>query len=102
VAPLAVAAQGGVLVTESSTLSILSQTLIVIAEISAPILLVALVVGLVISIFQAVTQVNESTLSYVPKIAAIAAVLIIAGPWMLQTLLDYATRIFSSLPNLVQ
>ena len=87
--------------SESSTLTVLQQTLWTVAQLSLPILLTALVVGLTISILQAVTQVNEMTLSYVPKIAAIALVLIIAGPWMMQTLLDFAAQIFSSLPNMV-
>ncbi len=88
--------------SQSATLTILQQTLWLVAQISAPILLTALAVGLVISLFQAVTQINEMTLSYVPKIIAIAIVLIVAGPWMLQTLLDFTARLFSSLPSFVQ
>ncbi|HKD76944.1 MAG TPA: flagellar biosynthesis protein FliQ, partial [Ktedonobacterales bacterium] len=87
--------------TQSSTLTVLEQTLWTIAQLSAPILITALVIGLVISLIQAVTQINEQTLSYVPKIIGIALVLIIAGPWMLQTLLDFTARLFSSLPSLV-
>jgi flagellar biosynthetic protein FliQ len=87
--------------SESAALTVLQQTLWLVAQLSLPILLTALVVGLAISILQAVTQVNEMTLSYVPKIAAIALVLIIAGPWMLQTLLDFTAQLFTSLPNLI-
>jgi flagellar biosynthetic protein FliQ len=88
--------------SQSSALSVLQQTLWTVAKLSGPILAAALVVGVVISLFQAVTQVNEMTLSYVPKIIAIALVLVLAGPWMLQTLLDFTSNLFSSLPTLVQ
>lgn len=88
--------------SQTAVLTVLQQTLWTVAELSGPILLTALVIGVVISLFQAVTQINEMTLSYVPKIIAIALVLMLAGPWMLQTLLDFAARIFSSLPTLVQ
>lgn len=87
--------------SQSATLTILEQALWTVAQVSGPILLTALVVGLIISLIQAVTQVNEMTLSYVPKIIAIAVVIVIAGPWMLQTLLDFTTHLFSSLPTLV-
>jgi flagellar biosynthesis protein FliQ len=93
--------KAGTPMTQSSTLTVLEQTLWTIAQLSAPILLTALVIGLVISLIQAVTQINEQTLSFVPKIIGIALVLIIAGPWMLQTLLDFTARLFSSLPSLV-
>ena len=88
--------------SQTTVLTILQQTLWVVAELSGPLLLTALVIGVVISLFQAVTQVNEMTLSYVPKIIAIGLVLVLAGPWMLQTLLDYTARLYSSLPTLVQ
>ena len=60
--------------------------------VAAPVLLVVLVVGLVVSMFQAVTQINEATLTFVPKLVAAVAVLAIAGPWMLSTLVDYIQR----------
>ena len=88
--------------SQSAVLTVLQQTLWAVAKLSGPILLAALVVGVVISLFQAVTQVNEMTLSYVPKIIAIGLVLVIAGPWMLQTLLDFTSNLLSSLPSLVQ
>ncbi len=69
--------------------------------ISAPLLLTALVVGLIISIFQAATQLNEATLQFVPKLVAMFLVLIIAGPWILQTLIDYIQRLFNSIPQLI-
>ena len=68
---------------------------------SGPLLLVALVVGLLISIFQAATSLNETTLSFVPKVLAMFATLIIAGPWMLQTAVDFIPRLFSAIPQLI-
>jgi flagellar biosynthetic protein FliQ len=69
--------------------------------VSAPLLLVALGVGLIISIFQAATQINESTLSFIPKLIGIFAALVIAGPWMLTVMLDYMRQVFSSIPAMV-
>jgi flagellar biosynthetic protein FliQ len=68
---------------------------------AAPLLLVALVTGLVISLFQAATQINEMTLSFIPKLLAVFATLVIAGPWMLATVLDYMRNLFNSIPQLV-
>jgi flagellar biosynthesis protein FliQ len=69
--------------------------------VSAPILVVVLVVGLVISILQAATQIHESTLSFVPKLVAAVAVLAFAGPWMLTTLVEYIQRTLQSIPAAV-
>ncbi len=77
------------------------QAMTTMLMVSAPVLLVVLVVGLVVSIFQAATQINESTLSFVPKIVAAVAVLAIAGPWMLATLVEYLQRTLKSLPSMV-
>lgn len=67
----------------------------------APLLLVALVTGLLISLFQAATQINEMTLSFIPKLLAVFATLVIAGPWMLGLVLDYMRNLFSTIPQLV-
>jgi flagellar biosynthetic protein FliQ len=69
--------------------------------ISAPLLLTALIVGLLISIFQAATQINEMTLSFIPKLIAMFFVLIISGQWMIGLMTDYMLRLFSSIPMLV-
>jgi flagellar biosynthetic protein FliQ len=69
--------------------------------VSAPVLLIVLVVGLVVSVFQAATQINEATLSFVPKIVAAVAVLAIAGPWMMTTLVEYLQRVLQSIPSAV-
>ncbi|OUL99246.1 flagellar biosynthesis protein FliQ [Variovorax sp. JS1663] len=87
--------------TPESVMSIGSQAIHVSLLLGAPLLLVALVVGLVISIFQAATQINEATLSFIPKLLAVFAVLVIAGPWMLGQMLDYIRTLFSSIPQLV-
>ena len=67
----------------------------------APLLMVALVTGLIISLFQAATQINEMTLSFIPKLLAVFATIVIAGPWMLYTVLDYMRNLFTSIPQLV-
>ena len=68
---------------------------------SAPLLLAALVIGLIISIFQAATQINEQTLSFIPKLVGMFLVLILAGPWMLQMMVDYIRRLFESIPQII-
>jgi len=68
---------------------------------AAPLLLVALVTGLLISLFQAATQINEMTLSFIPKLLAVFATIVIAGPWMLGTILDYMRTLFTSIPQMV-
>jgi flagellar biosynthetic protein FliQ len=77
------------------------QGLTVLLMVSAPVLLVVLAVGLVVSIFQAATQINEATLSFVPKIVAAVAVLGIAGPWMMSTLVEYLQRTLQAIPAAV-
>jgi flagellar biosynthetic protein FliQ len=69
--------------------------------VSAPLLLVALVIGLVVSIFQAATQINEATLSFIPKLVGVFLALIIAGPWMLSVMLDYMRQVFTGIPGMV-
>ena len=68
---------------------------------SAPLLLAALVIGLIISIFQAATQINEATLSFVPKLIAIFITLILAGPWMITLMTDYMRRLYESIPGII-
>jgi flagellar biosynthetic protein FliQ len=84
--------------TPESVMSIAHQAMYVGLLLAAPLLLVALVVGLVVSLFQAATQINESTLSFIPKLMAVVLTLVIAGPWMLETLLDYMRHVFTITP----
>ena len=69
--------------------------------VSAPLLLIALIIGLVVSIFQAATQINEATLSFIPKLVGIFVALVIAGPWMLSTMLDYMRQVFTGIPGMI-
>ena len=84
-----------------AVLTLVQQALFVTALVAAPLLLTALIVGLVVSIFQAATQINEMTLSFIPKLVAMFAVLVFAGPWILATLVDYVQRLFGSIPQLI-
>jgi flagellar biosynthetic protein FliQ len=85
----------------ATVLTLGEQALQLTMLLCAPLLLTALVVGLVVSVFQAATQINEMTLSFIPKLVAMFAVLIVAGPWMLSMLVDYMQRLFSSIPQMI-
>ncbi len=82
-------------------LAMSQEMLITAAMVAAPVLGVALVVGLAISIFQVVTQIQEMTLTFVPKIMAVVGVFFVCGPWMLQTLLTFATNLITNIPNII-
>ncbi len=69
---------------------------------AAPMLIVAMIVGLLVGVIQALTQINEVTLSFVPKILAIFAALALTGPWLISTMLTYTTDLFNSLPSMVR
>ena len=75
------------------------EALLMLLMISAPVLATALAVGLLVSLFQAVTQIHEATLAFVPKLIAVIAVLAIAGPWMLTMLIEYIRRVMESIPG---
>ena len=87
--------------TAQQVFAIGQQGLFQLLLVAAPLLLSALVVGLVVSIFQAATQINEATLSFVPKVIASVAVLAVAGPWMMTTLVDYLRSILMAIPRAV-
>jgi flagellar biosynthetic protein FliQ len=89
------------MMTSQSVLTIAQEALQVTVLVSAPLLLTALVVGLLVSVFQAATQINEMTLSFIPKLLSIFAALIVAGPWILTMLVDYMQRLYSSIPQTV-
>lgn len=89
------------MMTTQSVITIGRQALELTLLVSAPLLLTALIVGLLISIFQAATQINEATLSFIPKLVALFVVMVIAGPWMLQQMVDYIQRLFGNIPNLI-
>ena len=77
------------------------EALVVLLTVAAPMLLAILLVGLVVSVFQAATQLHEATLSFVPKVLAGVAVLMVAGPWMLATLVEYLQRVLQAIPGAV-
>jgi flagellar biosynthetic protein FliQ len=68
---------------------------------SAPLLLAALTIGLLVGVFQAATQINEMTLSFIPKLVGMAGTLVVAGPWMLKTIVGYTRELFESIPGLI-
>lgn len=86
--------------TPEHVMEIGRQGMEVTLMLASPMLLVALVLGLLVSIFQAATQINEATLSFIPKLVGVFTVFIIAGPWMLTTLVDYTRQLFLSIPTL--
>ena len=81
--------------------SLATQAMSLALKLSLPLLGVGLLVGVVISIIQAVTQIQEQTLSFIPKVLAMAAVLVVGGPWMLNQLLAYTSELWSSIPDMV-
>lgn len=78
------------------------ETIEVILMVSAPVLIVGMAVGLVISVIQAVTQIQEMTLSFVPKIIAVFLVLLALAPWMMEVMMKYTSNIFTNIPNYVR
>jgi flagellar biosynthesis protein FliQ len=84
-----------------TVMTIGSRALEVTLMLAAPLLLVALITGLVVSAFQAATQINEMTLSFIPKLIAISVAVMIAGPWMLKVLVSYTRELFESIPSLI-
>lgn len=87
---------------EMTALELGRRAVMVTLMLSAPMLVVALLVGLAVSIFQALTQINDATLSFVPKILAVFLAMAVAGPWLIQTLLSYTVGLFNSLPAMVR
>ena len=77
------------------------EALLMLVMVASPVLGAALVVGLLVSLFQAVTQIHEATLAFVPKLIAVVAVFAIAGPWMLNMLVEYIRRILEAIPGAV-
>jgi flagellar biosynthesis protein FliQ len=78
-----------------------SRALEITLLLAAPLLIVALVTGLIVGAFQAATQINEQTLSFIPKLLAMALAVVISGPWMLKLLMSYTRELFESIPNLI-
>jgi flagellar biosynthetic protein FliQ len=87
--------------TDSQVLDIGLQTMMIVAKLSAPILLTTLAVGFLISLFQSVTQIQEQTLSFVPKAIAAGAAVLLCGNWMLHELITFTTQLFERIPDLL-
>jgi len=88
--------------TELFALEIGRNALMMTVMLAAPMMGAALVVGLLVSVFQALTQINEQTLTFVPKILAVFAAMVVTGPWLLNSLVSYTAGLFSMLPNMVR
>ena len=87
--------------TPESILTLIQNGLEMTMLLAAPLLLAALVTGLLVSIFQAATQINETTLSFIPKLLVMAVVLVAAGPWMINLIVDYTRRLFQGIPWMI-
>lgn len=87
--------------SQDTVVGLATHAMTLALEIAGPILLVGLVIGLVVSLFQAVTSIQEQTLSFIPKIVGLAVLIVILGPWMLGQLVAYATNLYTSIPTLV-
>ena len=87
--------------TQDVVISLAMQAMQLAFKVAMPLLLAGLVVGLIVSVFQAVTQIQEQTLAFIPKVAALVAVIVIFGPWMLGQLETYTTALWASIPQMV-
>ncbi len=87
------------LITDTAIMHLALQTMLVALELSAPILLTSLVIGFAISLFQSMTQIQEFTLTFVPKVIGIGIALLISGNWMLHTMIAFTTHLYESIPS---
>jgi flagellar biosynthesis protein FliQ len=87
--------------TPENVMDLAHSTLLVTAMIAAPLLLTALVTGLVIGMLQAATQINEATLSFIPKLLVLVIALFVTGPWILKTLIDFTRTLYGNIPSLI-
>jgi flagellar biosynthesis protein FliQ len=88
-------------VDDAQVIDIVRQSLVVGAKLAGPVLVVTLVIGVVVSLLQTITQIQEATLTFVPKVGAVALLLLLTGSWMMRTLSDWVTQLWSSIPNMV-
>ena len=87
--------------TPETVMDLAHSTLLVTAMIAAPMLLIALITGLVIGMLQAATQINEATLSFIPKLLLLVLTLFVAGPWILRVLIDFTRDLYASIPSVI-
>jgi flagellar biosynthesis protein FliQ len=86
---------------QDTVVSLATQAMTLALEIAGPILLAGLIIGLLVSIFQAVTSIQEQSLSFIPKVVGVAVLIVVLGPWMLDQLVSYAQNLYTSIPSLV-
>jgi flagellar biosynthetic protein FliQ len=88
-------------VNQDTVVSLATQAMTLALKVAGPMLLAGLVIGLIVSIFQAVTSIQEQSLTFIPKIVGVAALMVVLGPWMLNQLISYAQNLYLSIPQLV-
>jgi flagellar biosynthetic protein FliQ len=86
---------------QDTVVNLASQAMTLALKVAGPLLLVGLVIGIVISVFQAVTQIQEQSLSLIPKIVGVAVVIVVLGPWMLGQLVSYTSSLYTAIPTMV-
>jgi flagellar biosynthetic protein FliQ len=86
---------------QDTVVNLAQQAMTLVMKVGGPLLLTGLVIGLVVSIFQTITQIQEQSLTFIPKIAGVAVVIVVAGPWMLSQLLGYTEELYRNIPTLV-
>jgi flagellar biosynthesis protein FliQ len=86
---------------QDTVINLATQAMTLAVEVAGPMLLAGLVIGLVISIFQAVTSIQEQTLTFIPKLIALALIIVVLGPWMLRQIVDYTENLYQSIPTLI-
>ena len=86
---------------QDTVVSLATQAMTLALKVAGPMLLAGLVIGLIVSIFQAVTSIQEQSLTFIPKIVGVAALMVVLGPWMLDQLVGYAQNLYMSIPSLV-
>jgi flagellar biosynthetic protein FliQ len=87
--------------TPETIMTIAQRALEITMLLAAPLLLAALIIGLLVGVFQAATQINETTLSFIPKLIGMAITMVIAGPWMLKVIVSYTRELFESIPGMI-
>jgi flagellar biosynthetic protein FliQ len=86
---------------QDTVVSLATQAMTLALKVGGPLLLAGLIIGLLVSIFQAVTQIQEQSLSFIPKIIGVAALIVLLGPWMLDQIISYAQNLYTSIPQLI-
>jgi flagellar biosynthetic protein FliQ len=87
--------------TQDTVVSLATQAMTLALKVAGPLLLVGLVIGLLVSIFQAVTQIQEQSLVFIPKVVGVAVLIVLLGPWMLDQLVSYAQNLYTSIPQMI-